>query len=58
MSGTPYDGVVYEMEHRPWDAARLRDVLQYMINAKQAIATGSTAPAVTLIVRIPANGGK
>jgi 4-hydroxy-2-oxoheptanedioate aldolase len=58
VNTAPYDGVVYEMEHRPWDAARLRDTLQYMLDRKQILAAGSPAPAVTPIVRIPANGGE
>ncbi|MCQ4630482.1 aldolase [Shinella sp. CPCC 100929] len=58
VSAARYDGVIYEMEHRPWDAVRLRDTLQYMVNAPRAIATGLPSPAVTPIVRIPANGGE
>ncbi len=58
VSGAPYDGVVYEMEHRPWDPAQLRDTLQYMLNRKQIVSRGSVAPSVTPIVRIPANGGE
>lgn len=58
VSAAPYDGVIYEMEHRPWDAARLRDTLQYMLSRKQILAGGSPAPAVTPLVRIPANGGE
>lgn len=58
VSAAPYDGVIYEMEHRPWDASLLRDTLQYMLSPRQILAAGSTAPAVTPIVRIPANGGE
>jgi len=56
LSGTPYDGVVYEMEHNPWDMVGLQDALQYMLNRKQIVASGSLSPEVTPIVRIPANG--
>ena len=56
LSGTPYDGVIYEMEHNPWDMAALQDALQYMLNRKQIVASASLAPEVTPIVRIPANG--
>ena len=56
LSGTPYDGVIYEMEHNPWDMVALQDALQYMLNRKQIVASGSLAPEVTPIVRIPANG--
>jgi hypothetical protein len=44
------------MEHNPWDMAALQDSLQYLLNRKQIAASGSLAPSVTPIVRIPANG--
>jgi len=56
FSTAPYDGVVFEMEHHPWDAAALQDALQYLLNRKQIATSGSLTPAVTPIVRIPANG--
>jgi 4-hydroxy-2-oxoheptanedioate aldolase len=56
LSGTPYDGVVYEMEHNPWDMSALQDALQYMLNRKQIAASASVAPEITPIVRIPSNG--
>ena len=58
FSGGPYDGVVFEMEHNPWDALALQDALQYLLNRKQIHEGGSLAPAVTPIVRIPANGAE
>lgn len=58
FSGAPYDGVVFEMEHNPWDALELQDALQYLLNRRQIHEAGSLAPAVTPIVRIPANGGE
>ena len=58
ISGSKYDGVVYEMEHNPWDARALRDCLQYMLNRRQIAQRGSVAPAVTPMVRIPPNGGE
>jgi 4-hydroxy-2-oxoheptanedioate aldolase len=58
VSAAGYDGVIYEMEHRPWDSGQLRDTLQYMLNRKQIVARNSPAPNVTPIVRIPANGGE
>jgi 4-hydroxy-2-oxoheptanedioate aldolase len=58
VTGAPYDGVVYEMEHRPWDPARLRDTMQYMLNRKAIAEAGTVASGVTPIVRIPANGGE
>ena len=53
-----YDGVVYEMEHNFWDARALRDAFQYMLNRSQIAKSGSLAPAVTPMVRIPPNGGE
>jgi 4-hydroxy-2-oxoheptanedioate aldolase len=44
------------MEHNPWDVQALQDSLQYMLNRKQIVSSGSLAPAVTPIVRIPSNG--
>ena len=35
MATARYDGVVYEMEHNPWDIRALRDSLQYMLNRGQ-----------------------
>jgi 4-hydroxy-2-oxoheptanedioate aldolase len=58
MSTAPYDGVVFEMEHNPYDIKALRDCLQYMLNRKQIATAGSIAPAVTPMVRIPPNGGE
>jgi 4-hydroxy-2-oxoheptanedioate aldolase len=56
MSDSPYDGIVYEMEHNPYDVTALGDALQYMLNRKQIVESGSVAPKVTPIARIPANG--
>ena len=32
-----YDGVVFEMEHGPYDIRALRDSLQYLLNRKQIV---------------------
>jgi 4-hydroxy-2-oxoheptanedioate aldolase len=56
MSAAKYDGIVFEMEHNPWDIRALRDGLQYMLNRGQIAKSGSVAPAVTPMVRIPPNG--
>ena len=56
MSTAKYDGVVFEMEHNPWDPAALRDGLQYLLNRGQIARSASVAPAVTPLVRIPVNG--
>lgn len=56
MSTSKYDGVIFEMEHNPWDIKALRDSMQYLLNRAQIATAGSIAPAVTPIVRIPPNG--
>ena len=56
MTTAKYDGVVFEMEHNPWDGRALRDSLQYMLNRAQIVKSGTLAPAVTPMVRIPVNG--
>src|SRR5258705_5554011 len=53
-----YDGVVFEAELNPYDIRGLRDCLQYMLNRRQLFERQSLSPAVTPIVRIPANGGE
>src|SRR3981081_4931064 len=58
MSTAKYDSIVYEMEHNPWDIRALRDSLQYMLNRGQIAKSGSVAPGVTPIVRIPPNGAE
>ena len=55
-SVSKYDGIVFEMEHGPWDVRALRDSLQYMLNRRQIAQGGTVAPAVTPMVRIPPNG--
>jgi 4-hydroxy-2-oxoheptanedioate aldolase len=56
LSTASYDGVVFEAEHNPYDIDILRDCLQYMLNRRQIVERASLAPAVTPIIRIPANG--
>ena len=58
ISTTKYDGVVFECEHNIWDARSLRNCLQYLLNRKLIAESGSVAPSVTPIVRVPANGGE
>src|ERR1700761_4222030 len=53
-----YDGIVIEGEHNAWDTRAIKDALQYLLNRKQIATSGSVAPAVTPIVRIPPNGGE
>ena len=40
IAGAPYDGVVFEMEHNPYDIKALRDCLQYMLNRRQIAHVG------------------
>src|SRR3982074_1749326 len=56
IGGAPFDGVVFEMEHNPYDIKALRDCMQYMLNRRQIATSGSIAPQVTPMVRIPPNG--
>lgn len=58
LAVTAYDAVVFEMEHNPYDIKALRDCLQYMLDRQQIVRSGSLAPAVTPLVRIPPNGGE
>src|SRR2546430_6245019 len=58
MATSKYDGVVYEMEHNPWDIRALRDSLQYMLNRGQIAKSASVTAAVTPMVRIPPNGNE
>jgi 4-hydroxy-2-oxoheptanedioate aldolase len=58
FSTSKYDGIVFEMEHNPWDIIGLRDSFQYLLNRGQIAGSGSIAPAVTPMVRIPPNGAE
>src|SRR5215470_17990853 len=58
MGGSNLDGVAFEMEHAPMSAPALRDALQYMLDRGQILDSGTLAPKVTPLVRIPPNGGE
>lgn len=58
LTDDPFDGIVFEMEHNPWDAIVLRDCLQYMLNRAAIANSGSIAPSVTPMVRVPPNGNE
>jgi 4-hydroxy-2-oxoheptanedioate aldolase len=58
MTDAPFDGVVYEMKHHRYDVSALGDCLQYMLNRKTITETGSVAPLVAPIARIPAYGAE
>ena len=58
ISTAPYDGVVFEAEHNPYDITTLRHCLQYMLNRRQIVDAGTLTAAVTPMIRIPANGAE
>jgi 4-hydroxy-2-oxoheptanedioate aldolase len=58
LSDAPYDGIVFEMEHNPYDVAALGDCLQYMLNRQVIAERASVVPGVTPMARIPANGAE
>ena len=53
----PFDGVLFDMEHSPYDIRGLADSLQWLLDPRQIVQRGSVAPKVTPIVRIPPNRG-
>ena len=58
MAGSNMDGVVFEMEHAPMSPPALRDALQYMLDRRQIVDSGTLAPKVAPMVRIPPNGNE
>jgi 4-hydroxy-2-oxoheptanedioate aldolase len=58
IADSPYDGVIVEMEHFPFEVRVLRDYLQYLLSRRDIASRGSIAPAVTPLVRVPANGSE
>src|SRR5688572_14717649 len=58
IAAAPYDGVVFEMEHNPYEIRVLRDCMQYMLDRRQIIQSGTLAPSVAPMVRIPPNGNE
>jgi 4-hydroxy-2-oxoheptanedioate aldolase len=58
FSTSAYDGIIIEMEHNPYNIQALRDSLQYLLARGQIAKSGSVAPQVTPIVRIPPNGAE
>jgi 4-hydroxy-2-oxoheptanedioate aldolase len=56
LSGSAFDGILFEGEHGAWDVVGLRDGLQYLLDRARIAGSGSVAPAVTPIVRVPPNG--
>lgn len=58
IAAAPYDAVVFEMEHNPYDVRVLRDCMQYMLDRRQIVQSATLAAAVAPMVRIPPNGGE
>ena len=58
LAGSNLDGVAFEMEHAPMSAPALRDALQFMLDRRQILHSGTLAPKVTPMVRIPPNGNE
>ncbi len=56
MTNSKFDGIVFEAEHNPWDAGELSLALQFMLDRRAIASSGSVAPAVTPLVRVPVNG--
>ena len=56
FAGSKYDAIVFEGEHQPWDILALRDSLQFMLDRRAIAASGSVAPPVTPLARVPVNG--
>ena len=53
-----YDALLFEAEHKPWDAPQLKDALQYLLDRRQVFNAETLAPAATPLVRVPTNGGE
>lgn len=58
LAASPYDAVVFEMEHGAYDIGALRTALQWMLDRRQIAEAGSVTPAVAPMVRIPPNGAE
>lgn len=52
------DGLVFELEHNPWDINALRVSMQFLLLREQIAKMGSVANPMTPMVRIPANGSE
>ena len=58
LSTQSYDGLIFEAEHNPYDVSTLRHCLQYLLDRRQIVERATLAPAVTPLIRVPANGGE
>lgn len=50
IAAAPYDAVVFEMEHNPYDVRVLRDCMQYMLDRRQIVQSATLAAAVAPMV--------
>lgn len=57
-AASDYDAVIVEGEHYPWDAQGLRHFLQYLLDRRTILESGTLAPSVTPLVRIPPSGSE
>ena len=59
IAAAPYDAVVFEMEHNPYDIRQLRDCMQYMLDraAKSSNPAPCSAGGSADGACIPPNGG-
>lgn len=58
LAASKFDGVIFEYEHNPFDLNGLRVGLQFMLDRGEIARSGSIAPKVTPLARVPANGGE
>jgi 4-hydroxy-2-oxoheptanedioate aldolase len=56
IASSQFDACVFELEHGPFDLAGLKLSLQFMLDRRQIVESGSLAPSVVPFVRIPVNG--
>lgn len=52
------DGVVFELEHNPWDIQALRTAMQFLLLRERIAQAGSVACQMTPLVRIPPSGSE
>ncbi|HYS62382.1 MAG TPA: aldolase/citrate lyase family protein [Paraburkholderia sp.] len=52
------DGVVFELEHTPWDIGALRESMQFLLLRERIVKAQSLACQMTPLVRIPPSGSE
>ena len=52
------DGVVFELEHNPWDIRALREAMQFLMLRQKIVQMGSIACPMTPLVRVPPSGSE